>query len=129
MDNTLNIREINETSVSCLLYVLGLVWVFPFSNIILPLILWLLLKHKYEDLELHGKNLLNFQITWGLGTFVFWLLLLFLPFHQYFILSISLSVLLPLIIATIAAVFIIISAVEAYQGDMYQFPFTYQIIK
>jgi len=130
MSNNSNVIEMGENSWSCLLYVTSFIWVFPMSNFVLPLMLWLLTKHKHGDIELHGKNLLNFQITWGLAVVALWLLLLFLPFNRYyFFFGFSLSVILPMIVVAIATMFIVVGGVMAYRGNMYQFPLTYQFIK
>src|SRR5690606_29186605 len=44
--------------------------IIPTGNIILPVILWFNKKDKIIGLDNIGKNLINFQITWTLITFI-----------------------------------------------------------
>jgi uncharacterized Tic20 family protein len=57
-------------------------FIFPFGNILGPLVLWLLNKEKIEAIDLEGKRVLNFNLSWtlwglvtcGLG-FVVWFII------------------------------------------------------
>lgn len=57
-------------------------FIFPFGNILGPLILWLVNKDKVADVDHEGKRVLNFNISWtiwglitcGLG-FLVWLVI------------------------------------------------------
>ena len=129
MNVKLNCCPINENSLSCLVYVLSCIWLFPLSNFILPLILWLLLKDKSPVFDQHGKNLLNFQITWGLVIFVMWLLLLICSRNIYFFLSKGFGLFALMLIVVIAAILIGIAAILAYQGKTFKYLFAYQFIK
>lgn len=40
--------------------------VIPFGNLILPIILWLNKRDKIIDVNIHGTNILNFQILWAI---------------------------------------------------------------
>lgn len=50
--------------VSALSYLL-----FPLLGVVLPLVLWISRKNRVRDLDINGKKLLNFQITWNLLLF------------------------------------------------------------
>lgn len=39
-------------------------FVFPFGNIFGPMVLWLLNKEKIAEVDLEGKRVLNFNISW-----------------------------------------------------------------
>lgn len=54
---------------------------FPLGNIILPLVLWLINRHKINGLNMQGINVLNYQILWTLLFYFFFML--------WFIFSIS----------------------------------------
>lgn len=48
---------------------------FPLLGILIPLILWISKKDKIKDVNEMGKTILNFQITWVLFFFVFYIIL------------------------------------------------------
>ena len=47
---------------------------FPILGIIIPLAIWILKKDKIKYVDSLGKSILNFQITWTLFLFCFYLL-------------------------------------------------------
>lgn len=53
----------NQNFWAAMLYVSSIVIIFPLSNIIIPLVLWMLKAKDSDFIEFHGKNVLNFQIT------------------------------------------------------------------
>lgn len=90
--------------------------VIPTGNIIIPAILWFHKKNKIVGLESIGANLLSFQITWTLITFVTFIfgilfkithfeigpisgnLLLILPWPFFYIINIMLPIVFAIII-------------------------------
>jgi transcriptional regulator with XRE-family HTH domain len=44
-------------------------WFIPLGNIFIPLALWIYRKSKIQGAAELGKRILNFQITWTLGTY------------------------------------------------------------
>ena len=124
--------EINRSSWSALLYALSCIWVFPASNFILPLIVWLMTKHKSLDIEEHGKNLLNFQLSWFLIGLIIWAIVCFLSCSGYFSCifgTVATHVLVAGIIGAFVYCFIIAGAISAYQGSLLEFPLSYRFIK
>ncbi len=89
----------------------------PFGNIIGPLVIWLIKKDESPFVDAHGKESLNFQISMTLYGIIAGLLCLI--FIGYVLLPI-------LLIANI--VLIIMGAVAANRGDMYQYPFCIRLI-
>lgn len=57
----------------CLSYVAGVLRIFPFSSVVLPLILWLVYRKSSELIDKHCKNVLNFAITWAIVNIMFWI--------------------------------------------------------
>ena len=50
---------------------------FPWLGIIIPMLIWINKKDKIKDVDIVGKAILNFQISWNLlliGVIIFWLL-------------------------------------------------------
>lgn len=57
---------------------------FPILGIIIPLVLWILKKDKLRGVDKLGKSIMNFQITWVLVLFTFYLIIMssFLGFFR-----------------------------------------------
>jgi uncharacterized protein len=99
-------------------------FVVPFGNLIGPLVIWLIKKHESPAVDEHGKESLNFQIT---VTLVF-LALSVATFLLSFILIGFLLMPLLFIVPVANAVFIIIGAIKASNGEFYRYPLSYRFI-
>lgn len=122
-------------------------YLFPLGSIITPLILWQTLKERSAFLDDHGKEAVNFNISFGL--YIFIVSASFIPFffrnvmhgfngididfgghHGYgglfgFLGFASLAGL----ISIIKIALIIIAAMNANKGERYHYPFTIKFIK
>ena len=122
-------------------------YLFPLGSIITPLILWQTLKERGTFLDDHGKEAVNFNISFGL--YIFIVSASFIPFffrnvmhgfngididfgghHGYgglfgFLGFASLAGL----ISIIKIALIIIAAMKANKGELYHYPFTIKFIK
>lgn len=103
-------------------------WVFPFGNVIAPLILWLAKRGESTYIDIHGKAAVNFQLS--LMLYCFLLALLIIPL-TIFTLGLGLiAVILDIIPVFILIVVAIISAsIKATHGEYYNYPFTIEFIK
>jgi len=103
-------------------------WLFPFGNIIAPLILWLAKKGESAYIDIHGKAAVNFQLS--LMLYCFLLALLIIPL-TIFTLGLGLiAVILGIIPVFILIIVTIISAsIKANNGEYYEYPFTIEFIK
>ena len=90
----------------------------PFGNILGPLVVWLLKKNEMPEVDDHGKESLNFQISMSIY------MLVTVPFM--FIL-IGFPALIALAIADV--VFVIIAAIKTSNGEDYKYPYTIRLIK
>ena len=90
---------------------------FPFANVILPLVIWLVKKESSPLVNDQGKESLNFQITILIGYAVC------IPL-----------VLLLIGIPAMAAIFLfhvifsIVAAIKAYEGRAYRYPCTLRLV-
>jgi uncharacterized protein len=88
-----------------------------FTTIIGPLVIWLLKKNDSEFIDYHGKEYLNFIISYFVYTVVSCLLMLvFIGFITIWI------------VGVLTFVFTIIAAVKAYEGKEYRIPFVFRIL-
>ncbi|MFJ7725707.1 DUF4870 domain-containing protein [Neobacillus sp. NPDC097160] len=95
------------------IYVLSL-----FFPILAPLIIWLIKKDESSFIDYHGKEYFNFFISYFVYSIVAGILT---------IVIIGIFLLWALGIA--ALIFSIIAAVRAYEGEEYQFPWIFRLIK
>ncbi|PHN22987.1 DUF4870 domain-containing protein [Pseudomonas sp. ICMP 561] len=92
--------------------------IFPFGNLLGPLILWQLKKDSDPFIDAHGKEALNFQITVSLAIVAcFFLMLLVIGFALIGLVGVG------------ALVLTIIAGIKANEGVAYRYPFTWRLIK
>ena len=93
-------------------------FIFPFGNILAPLIIWLIKKEEMSFVEDQAKEVLNFQISMTI----------------YLICSAILIIILigiPILIGLVIFCFIItiIAAISANDGKSYRYPMNLRLIK
>ncbi len=108
----------------------------PLGNVFGPLIVWLMKRSESPEVEEHGKEALNFQIS--VSIYLFGLGALALGTFLFTILPVVGLIGLPLIflmagaavvVAIANVVFIIIASVKASDGTPYRYPFNLRLIK
>ncbi len=92
-------------------------YIFPFGNIIGPLVMWLIKKDESPFIDFHGKEALNFQIT-----VILWAILV--GILSFFCIGL---LLLPFLIIY-GIVGMILGAIKANEGEEYLIPFTLRLI-
>jgi len=92
-------------------------FVFPFGNIIAPLIIWVLKKDESPFIADQGKEAINFQITVTIFFFIS-------------ILLIFIAVGIPLLIGVffLSIIFTVIAALKANDGEKYRYPINMRFI-
>jgi len=93
-------------------------FVFPFGNIIAPLLIWILKKDEFPFVNDQGKEALNFQISitiYVLASIILVFILIGIP--------------ILIILGIFALVMTIIGAINAYDGKAYRYPLTIRLIK
>jgi uncharacterized Tic20 family protein len=126
-------------------------FIFPFGNIISPLIAWQTLKDRSNFLDEQGKEAINFNISYSL--YIFLISVIFVPFaigslfnrrNNYINLNnfkfnfdldmynmfgfLSYGSIVG-IIYTIGIALVIIASFKAREGQNYKYPFTIKFIK
>ena len=92
--------------------------IFPFGNLLAPLIIWLIKKEDLPFVENQGKEVLNFQISMIIYLLCSGLLCIIL-------------IGIPIVIGLIIFCFIItiIAAISANDGTSYRYPINLRLIK
>jgi uncharacterized protein len=93
-------------------------FIFPFGNILGPLIIWLIKKQELPSVDAHGKESLNFQISVTIYMLIAFVLVLIL-----------IGIVLALAIAIGALVLIVVAAIKASNGEFYRYPLSIRLIK
>ncbi|MDY0779948.1 DUF4870 domain-containing protein [Tenacibaculum sp. IB213877] len=123
-------------------------YLFPFGSIITPLILWQTQKEKSEFLDHHGKEAVNFNISFALYIFILSASFFSFLFGNIFDVFNGVDIdfghdfnhhglfgwfgvgsLVGIIISFIKIALIIIAAMKANNGERYEYPFTINFIK
>ncbi len=87
------------------------------GNIIGPLVLWLIKRGESPYIDAHGKEVLNFNISWSIyGLIAFASMLVLIGF-----------VLLP-VVCIAWVVLVIIGSIKASEGKLYRYPMTIRFI-
>ena len=95
---------------------LGLV--FPFGNLLGPLIVWQIKKDLDPFVDAQGKEALNFQISVAVAMLICLLL-------SVVLIGIPLMVL----VGIAALVLTIIAGIKANEGQAYRYPFAWRLVK
>ncbi|PBQ10921.1 orotate phosphoribosyltransferase [Pseudomonas congelans] len=110
-------REVCQWAMFCHLSALiGLV--FPFGNLLAPLIFWQMKRESDPFIDSQGKEALNFQITAAIAGLVC-IMLMF----------VVIGVALFMLVCLGAFILTVIAGVKANNGLNYRYPFTLRFIK
>ena len=89
------------------------------GGFIVPLILWLTQKDKVAGMDMHGKMILNFQISLFIYSIV----------SVPLILLFGIGILFLIIIGLIALILPIMNAIKVSNGEMPYYPLTIEFLK
>lgn len=93
-------------------------YIIPFGNLIVPIIIWSMKKQEMPMVDEHGKEVINFQISFMIWMFLSGILIVLLVGIVFLIILVVLQVVL-----------VIIGAIKADSGQLYKYPLTIQFIK
>lgn len=117
MNGTSTSGNIRTWCVACHLSALAGFVVPAFGHVLGPLIVWLTKRGESSEIDAHGKEALNFQISMLIYNLVAGVLCLLL---------IGFALLAVLHILNV--VFVILAAIKASEGQMYRYPLTIRLI-
>ncbi len=88
------------------------------SWLIIPLIMWATNKDLNENVDKHGKNILNFSISYAIYFTI-----------SAFLIFVLIGVVTIFILSGIYLICIIIATIKAANGEYWKYPFTIDFIK
>jgi uncharacterized Tic20 family protein len=89
----------------------------PFAGLVAPILIWQLKKAEMPELDVHGKNVVNWLISYMIYIVVS--VVLIVAFVGFF--------LIPVVIIT-GAVFAVIGGVKANNGEVWEYPLAIRFI-
>lgn len=92
-------------------------FIFPFGNILGPLIIWLIKKDEYPFVDDQGKESLNFQISMTIYGLIAGVLVLILV-----------GVALLVVVFIVDFILVIVASIKANDGEHYRYPLTIRLI-
>lgn len=114
-------KDKNENTLGIVCHLLAFAQfalIVPCGNIIGPLVLWLLKRADSPYIDEHGKEVLNFNISWAI---------------YGVIAGLSCLILIGFVIGPILfvawIVFVIIGSMKASEGKLYRYPLTIRFLK
>ena len=91
-------------------------YLIPFANVVLPVLMWAMNKDDSEEIDKHGKVILNWLVTVLIASAVCFVLTFILIGALGFI-----------VLGLVNLAFIIIGAVKANQGELWPYPFSIKV--
>lgn len=89
-----------------------------FGSLLLPLVLWLTQKEKVYQMDTHGKNIINFQLS----------LIVYCIICVPLILLFGLGLLGFAVLGIISVIFPIVNAIRASRGEASTYPLSFNFI-
>ena len=99
--------------------------IFPMGNIIGRLLVWLLKRDQSPEIDEHGKESVNFQIS----MFIYIAALSVVAFILIFFIIGFLLIPVIAILCVVDVVFVVIASIKANKGQMYRYPLTIRLVK
>lgn len=93
-------------------------YVFPFGNLVGPLVLWIIKKDEDAFVDATGKEVINFQISMTIYAIICTILML-----------VFIGIILLPIVVIANIVYTIIAAIKANEGVIYEYPFSIRFLK
>ena len=87
------------------------------GHIVGPLIVWLAKRHDSPEIDAHGKESMNFQISmliWNAISAILILVLIGIP--------------LLILLHILNIIFVIVASIQASEGKLYRYPFSIRLI-
>lgn len=95
-----------------------LTYITGFGGLVVPLIIWATQKDRVEEMDAHGKSILNFQLS----------ILIYSIISIPLILVFGLGIITLILIAILAFVMPIVNAIKASNGELPSYPLSLNFV-
>ncbi len=89
--------------------------ILPVAGFVVPIIMWVTNKDYNATVDSHGKNIINFMISYAIYAAILCITVIGIP--------------LAIIVGLLYIIFVILASVKANNGEYWKYPFTFQFIK
>ena len=110
-------NEERTMSMLCHLSALAM-FVIPFGSILGPLIVWLVKKDQYPEVDRQGKDAINFHLSMLIYTLV-----------AVFLILILVGIMLLVVIGIFTLIMIIIASIKSNNGERFEYPLSIKFIQ
>lgn len=90
-------------------------WLIPFVGIVIPILMWTTNKDNNAEVDRHGKNILNFTISYAIYSIGLLIIIIGIP--------------LLFVLFAVYAIAVVIATIKASNGEYWHYPLTIQFIK
>jgi uncharacterized Tic20 family protein len=94
--------------------------IIPLAGFIIPILMWITNKDTNAKVDMHGKNILNFMISFAMISFAIYAAILTIT-----VIGIPLAI----VVGVVYVVLVILASIKANNGEYWRYPFTIQFIK
>ncbi len=92
-------------------------YIFPFGHVLGPLLIWLFKGREFSQVDRHGREALNFQLSITIYMLASLLLMM-----------IGIGVLLLIALSLFDLVMILVATIKARNGELYRYPLTIRFL-
>jgi len=110
-------NEERTMSMLCHLSALAM-FVIPFGSILGPLIVWLMKKDQYPEVDRQGKDAINFHLSMLIYTLV-----------AVFLILVLIGIMLLVVIGAFTLIMIIIASIKSNNGERFEYPLSIKFIQ
>ena len=114
--------------VLCHLSSIAGLWV-PFGNTLGPFLIWIFKRDASPGVDAHGKESLNFHISWALYEFAAWAIAGLLMIVVIGFLMIPFLIIASLVARVAMAILVMIASFKAADGELYRYPLTMRLLR
>jgi uncharacterized Tic20 family protein len=93
-------------------------FIFPFGNLIGPLVIWLLKKDEFPFVDDQGKESLNFQISMTIYAMI-----------SIILIAVVIGIIMIAAVVILEVAMVIIASIRANEGVKYRYPLTIRFIR
>lgn len=88
---------------------------FPLIGYLIPIVMWITNKEENQNVDMHGKNILNFTISFLIYSAVLTITIIGIPFL--------------IVLLILYVVFVIMGTLRANRGEYWKYPLSIEFVK
>ena len=90
-------------------------FILPIAGFVAPIIMWVTNKDNSASVDLHGKNIINFMISYAIYGAVLCITIIGIP--------------VAIVLGILYLVFVVLASIKASNGEFWKYPLSIQFLK